>query len=150
MRRAWIVFGVVLLAGGAARAQSSPPADQAEQVRMLLERVQQLERRVTELEARQTPPQAGAISAANEPSPQLRAQQAAQAAANPAPGRHRTSTMCRSSRPLPFSRWRHTIRRCRFGDLVTSIFRRRTRRGKRAALILGSSICTWRRRCHAT
>ncbi len=39
MRRAWIVLGVVLLAGGAVRAQSSPPADQAEQVRMLLERI---------------------------------------------------------------------------------------------------------------
>ena len=86
MRRAWIVFGVVLLAGGAARAQSLPPADQAEQVRMLLERVQQLEKRVMELEARQTAPQAGAISAANEPAPQLRAQQAAQAAAAPGPG----------------------------------------------------------------
>jgi hypothetical protein len=59
--------------------------DQAEQVRVLLERIQQLERRVTELEARQTP-QAGAISAANEPSPQLRAQQAAQAAAATGPG----------------------------------------------------------------
>jgi hypothetical protein len=85
MRRAWIVFGVVLLAGVAALAQSSPPVDQAEQVRVLLERIQQLERRVTELEARQTP-QAGAISAANEPSPQLRAQQAAQAAAATGPG----------------------------------------------------------------
>src|SRR5690348_9491579 len=31
-------------------AQSPPPADQAEQIRMLIERVQQLEKRVAELE----------------------------------------------------------------------------------------------------
>src|SRR6266852_5063486 len=90
MLRALSIFAVVLLAGGAVRAQGSPSADQAEQVRMLLERVQQLEKRVLDLEARQAPPQAGAISAANEPSPQLRAQQAAQApaAAGPRPGQH--------------------------------------------------------------
>jgi len=91
MRRAWIVFGMVLLAGGAARAQSAPPMDQAEQVRMLLERVQQLERRVMELEARQAPPQAATISAANGPAAQqLPVQQVAQApvAAGPEPGQH--------------------------------------------------------------
>jgi Phosphate-selective porin O and P len=91
MRRAWIVFGVVLLVGGAARAQSSPAVDQAEQVRMLLERVQQLERRVMELEARQAPPQASTISAANEPAAQqLPVQQVAQApvAAGLGPGQH--------------------------------------------------------------
>ncbi len=91
MWRAWIVLGVVLLAGGAVRAQSSPPADQAEQVRMLLERIQQLERRVTELEARQALPQAVTISAANELSAQpLPGQQAAPApaAAGPGPGQH--------------------------------------------------------------
>ena len=91
MRRAWIVLGVVLLAGGAVRAQSSPLADQAEEVRMLLERVQQLERRVMELEARQAPPQAATISAANGPAAQqLPVQQVAQApvAAGPEPGQH--------------------------------------------------------------
>jgi hypothetical protein len=85
MRRGWIVVGVVFLAGGVARGQSSPPEDQAEQVRVLLERIQQLERRVTELEARQTP-QVSAISAAKELSPQLRAQQPTQALAAPGPG----------------------------------------------------------------
>src|SRR6266852_2183775 len=71
MLRALSIFAVVLLAGGAVRAQGSPSADQAEQVRMLLERVQQLEKRVLELEARRAP-------------------QAAQAppAAGPGPGQH--------------------------------------------------------------
>ena len=91
MQRAWIVLGVVLLTAGAVRAQSSPPADQAGEVRMLLERVQQLEKRVMELEARQASPQAATISATNEPpAQQLPAQRAAQApaAAGPGPGQH--------------------------------------------------------------
>ena len=66
MVRVLSIFGVLLLAAGAACAQSSPPTDQAEQVRLLLERIQQLERRVTELEARQAPGPAAAVSAANE------------------------------------------------------------------------------------
>lgn len=90
MRRAWLACGAMLLAGGAARPQSPAPADQAEQVRMLLERVQQLEKRVTELEARQTPAQTGAISAANETAAPSPVQQAAQerAAAGPAQHQH--------------------------------------------------------------
>jgi hypothetical protein len=66
MVRALSIFGVLLLVAGVARGQSSPPTDQAEQVRLLLERIQQLERRVTELEARQLPAPAPAVSAANE------------------------------------------------------------------------------------
>jgi hypothetical protein len=91
MVRASSILAVFLLAAGAVRAQSSPPADQAGEVRMLLERVQQLEKRVTELEARQASPQAATISAAIQPSAQqLPAQQAAQApaAAGPGPGQH--------------------------------------------------------------
>ena len=52
MVRAFSLFGVLLLAMGAARAQDLPPTDQAEQMKMLLERIQQLERRVNELEAK--------------------------------------------------------------------------------------------------
>ncbi len=95
MVRASSILTVFLLAAGAVRAQSSPPADQAREVRMLLERVQQLEKRVTELEARQASPQAATISAANEPSTQqLPAHQAAQApaAAGPGPGQHQHET----------------------------------------------------------
>jgi uncharacterized coiled-coil protein SlyX len=87
MVRALLSFGVTLLAASMSYAQSSPPTDQTEQVRMLLERVQQLEKRVTELEARQASPQAATISAANEPvAQQLPTQQAAQAPPAPAPG----------------------------------------------------------------
>jgi hypothetical protein len=62
--RTLTIFGVLLLAAGVADAQSSPPAEQAEQIRLLLERVQQLERRVTELEARTAP--TATVSAASE------------------------------------------------------------------------------------
>jgi hypothetical protein len=87
MVRALSIFGVLLLAGAAVRAQGSPSADQAEQVRILLERVQQLEKRVNELEARQAPPQAATISAANEPAAQqLPTQLPAQAPAATGPG----------------------------------------------------------------
>jgi hypothetical protein len=66
MVRPLSIFGMLLLAAGAACAQTSPPSDQGEQVRLLLERIQQLERRVTELEARQVPGPAAPVSAANE------------------------------------------------------------------------------------
>jgi hypothetical protein len=64
MVRTLAIFGVLLLAAGVADAQGSLPTDQAEQIRLLLERVQQLERRVTELEAR--PDSTGTVSAAHE------------------------------------------------------------------------------------
>src|SRR6202171_3110436 len=76
MVRIGSIFAVLLLAAGVARAQGSSPTDQAEQVRLLLERVQLLERRVTELEARQAPAPATALSAANQvPTPSQTPQQ---------------------------------------------------------------------------
>src|SRR2546423_1018800 len=56
MRRLLLVFGtllsgaMLLLATSAASGQSVPTSDQAEQIKMLLERVDRLERRVAELE----------------------------------------------------------------------------------------------------
>jgi hypothetical protein len=41
-----------LISAGAVRAEDAPAADQAEQVRVLLERIRQLEKRVTDLESR--------------------------------------------------------------------------------------------------
>jgi len=48
-------------------AQSPPPPDQAEQIRILLERVQQLEKRVAELETKPTAAAGAAATAANVP-----------------------------------------------------------------------------------
>ena len=66
MVRAFSIFGILLLAAGAACAQSSPPTDQAEQMRILLERIQQLEQRVSELEAKQAPAVVNAVYTARE------------------------------------------------------------------------------------
>ena len=52
MHRPLLVIAVVLLTAGAAWGQSSPPPDQTEQVRILLERIQQLEKRVAEVESK--------------------------------------------------------------------------------------------------
>ena len=69
MQRQLPVLMLMLLCVNAAWGQTSPPPDQAEQVRVLLERVQQLEKRVNELEAKQTSvpgaPAAAVESAAN-------------------------------------------------------------------------------------
>jgi len=65
MVRAFSIFGVLLLAVSAARAQDLPPTDQAEQMKMLLERIQQLERRVNELEAK-GPAEANPVYAASQ------------------------------------------------------------------------------------
>ena len=65
MRRRVPVLAMMFFAISPAWAQSPPPPDQTEQIRILLERVQQLEKRVTELE---TKPAAGAgvtVQAAN-------------------------------------------------------------------------------------
>ncbi|HET8925808.1 MAG TPA: hypothetical protein VFN26_22685 [Candidatus Acidoferrum sp.] len=87
MQRRLPVLTLMLLSANAAWGQSSPPPDQAEQVRVLLERVQQLEKRVNELEAKQTSvpgaPTAAVESAANitpaqPPTPQPAARAAAQ------------------------------------------------------------------------
>src|SRR6267154_2000042 len=76
MVRALLLFGATLLAASISYAQNSPPTDQTEQVRLLLERIQQLERRVTDLEAKQAPASATAVSAANEsPVPSRSSQQ---------------------------------------------------------------------------
>jgi phosphate-selective porin O/P len=66
MVRAFSILGVLLLAVGTARGQDSPPTDQAEQMKLLLERIQQLERRVNELEAKQGPPAQSAVYTASE------------------------------------------------------------------------------------
>ena len=80
MHRPLLVFGSLFLAAGTAWAQSPPGAsDQAEQVRMLLERVQQLEKRVNELEAKQ-------IAAAPAPAGVQQTQAAPQAAVPPMAG----------------------------------------------------------------
>jgi hypothetical protein len=47
------VLVLMIFAAGVASAQSSPPPDQAEQIRILLERVQKLELRLAELETKQ-------------------------------------------------------------------------------------------------
>jgi hypothetical protein len=77
----------MFFAAGAAWAQSSPPLDQAEQVRILLERVQQLEKRVAELETKTAAAPAPLESAANvaaTPKPEL-----AQGVPSPGPGQGR-------------------------------------------------------------
>jgi hypothetical protein len=58
MRRRLPVLLLLLISASVAWGQSSPPPDQTEQVKLLLERVQQLEKRVNELEAKK-----GAVSA---------------------------------------------------------------------------------------
>jgi len=74
----------MLFAASTAKAQSSPPPDQAEQVRMLLERVQRLERRLAEMETKLAAASAPLELAANVPAapkPEL-----AEAAPSPGPG----------------------------------------------------------------
>lgn len=69
MVRTIAVVGVMLFAAVATGAQSSPP-DQAEQVRLLLERVQRLESRLADLEAKEAPAATNVLAAANvSPSP---------------------------------------------------------------------------------
>lgn len=70
MRRRLPVLLLLLISASVAWGQSSPPPDQTEQVKLLLERVQQLEKRVNELEAKQgaVSPAAAVESAANAPS----------------------------------------------------------------------------------
>src|SRR5437016_3959325 len=55
---------MMIFGANAAWAQSAPPLDQAEQIRILLERVQQLEKRVAELETK-APTAAATESAVN-------------------------------------------------------------------------------------
>ena len=84
MRRRLPVLVVMLFAASTAKAQSSPPPDQAEQVRMLLERVQRLERRLAEMETKLAAASAPLELAANVPAapkPEL-----AEAAPSPGPG----------------------------------------------------------------
>src|SRR5438046_5863315 len=74
----------MLFAAGSAKAQGSPPPDQAEQVRMLLERVQRLVRRLAEMETTLASASAPLELAANVPAapkPEL-----AEAAPSPGPG----------------------------------------------------------------
>ncbi len=84
MRRRLPVLVVMLFAASTAKAQSSPPPDQAEQVSMLLERVQRLERRLAEMETKLAAASAPLELAANVPAapkPEL-----AEAAPSPGPG----------------------------------------------------------------
>jgi hypothetical protein len=76
MVRALLGFGVALLAASISYAQSSTPTDQAEQIKLLLERIQQLERRVNDLEVKQVSVSATAVSTAKEsPTPSQAPQQ---------------------------------------------------------------------------
>jgi len=65
MHRRLLITMALLLAAGSAWGQSSPPTDQAEQVKALLERVVQLEKRVAELEAKQGAAPAGTVAISN-------------------------------------------------------------------------------------
>ncbi len=83
MHRRLAVLVMMIFGANAAWAQSSPPLDQAEQIRILLERVQQLEKRVAELETK-TP--AAPVPAAEVSAPVPAAQKPETAEAAPAPG----------------------------------------------------------------
>jgi hypothetical protein len=86
MHRPLLVFAVFFLGVGVAWGQSAPP-DQAEQVRVLLERMQQLEKRVAELEAKQgAAPEAQLSASAVAPNAQ-------QPTAQPTPQQPATSPM---------------------------------------------------------
>jgi hypothetical protein len=79
MQRSLLVFAVLFLtATGVAWGQSSPPPDQTEQVKILLERIQQLEKRMSELEAKQAAAPAPSLSAAKVPLPEPAAAPAVQ------------------------------------------------------------------------
>src|SRR6266481_190029 len=67
VRRRLPVLAMMFFAISPAWAQSSPQADQAEQIRVLLERVQQLEKRVAELETKPAAAAGVAVTAANVP-----------------------------------------------------------------------------------
>jgi len=67
VRRPLPVLAMMFFAISPAWAQSSPPADQAEQIRVLLERVQQLEKRVAELETKPSAAAGVVVTAANVP-----------------------------------------------------------------------------------
>ena len=84
MRRRVPVLAMMLFAISPAWAQSPPPPDQTEQIRVLLERVQQLEKRVTELETKPTAAGRATTTAVNVPSPAK--PEMAEAAPPPGPG----------------------------------------------------------------
>jgi hypothetical protein len=81
MHRPLLFCAVLMLAAGAAWGQSPPP-DQTEQIRILLERVQQLEKRVSELETRQPAAAAPVLTATSAPAPSK--QEPAETPASPA------------------------------------------------------------------
>jgi hypothetical protein len=81
MQRPLLVIAVVILTAGAAWGQSSPPPDQTEQVRILLERIQQLEKRVAEVESKLEAATTPSLSASSTPLPQQTAPQPAAAPA---------------------------------------------------------------------
>src|SRR5713101_3648977 len=65
MHRRLLITMALLLAAGPAWGQSSPPTDQAEQMKALLERMVQLEKRAAELEAKQGAAPAGTVAISN-------------------------------------------------------------------------------------
>jgi hypothetical protein len=67
VRRRLPVLAMMFFAISPVWAQSSPPPDQAEQIRILLERVQQLEKRVAELETKPAAAAGLVVTAANVP-----------------------------------------------------------------------------------
>src|SRR2546425_13264161 len=65
VRRRVPVLAMMFFAISPAWAQSPPPPDQAEQIRILLERVEQLEKRVVELETKPAAAAGVTVQAAN-------------------------------------------------------------------------------------
>lgn len=82
-RRLSLPIMIIFLAASSAWGQSPSPPDQAEQIRILLERVQQLEKRVSDLETRQSPAATFTLAAAKVSSPP--AADAVESAVPPAP-----------------------------------------------------------------
>ena len=79
-----MILVILLFAASAAWGQGSPPLDQTEQIRVLLERIQLLEKRVSELETR--PPAAAAPTMAAANVPAAPKSEAPEAAPPPGPG----------------------------------------------------------------
>jgi len=69
MHRPPLLLAILILSAGAAWGQSPPPADQSEQIKVLLERIQQLEKRLAVVETRLPAPSTPVLYAANAPAP---------------------------------------------------------------------------------
>jgi len=85
MHRSLLILAALIFTAGSTWGQSSPPPDQTEQIRILLERVQQLEKRVAELEIKQPAGTAPVLTAAAAPAPTPPKPEPAEAAPTPTP-----------------------------------------------------------------